>query len=165
MNSAEINECVGWLARLLNAGQMTLRPSKPIHTTTPDTIKLSCLCRVRFGGVNGIPGNSRLSPTKNMKSEHVSSNCPIHARHNTDRTVLLCLVWRCELSRPDSQTGAFRVWSALECVRRSHCAAGRTAPQNALVRRSIYTATPDKTRPSRLPVDRRRDAGQAGSYA
>ena len=32
----------------------------------------------------------------------------------------------------------------------------------------IHTATPDKTRPScrRLPVDRRRrDAGQAGSYA
>jgi len=30
----------------------------------------------------------------------------------------------------------------------------------------INTATPDKTRLSRLPVDRRRrDAGQAGSYA
>jgi len=130
MNSAEINECVGWLARLLNAGQMTLRPSKLIHTATPDTTKLSCLCRVRFGGVNGIPDNSRLSPTKN----YFSSNCPIHARHNTDRTVLLCLVWRCELSRPDSQTGAFRVWSALECVRRSHCAAGHSPAQ-----RVIYT--------------------------
>jgi len=31
---------------------------------------------------------------------------------------------------------------------------------------SIHTATPVKTRLSRLPVDRRRrDAGQAGSYA
>jgi len=29
----------------------------------------------------------------------------------------------------------------------------------------IHTATPDTTRQSRLPVDRRRDAGQAGSYA
>jgi len=29
----------------------------------------------------------------------------------------------------------------------------------------IYTTTPDKTRPSRLPVDRRRDAGQTSSYA
>jgi len=30
----------------------------------------------------------------------------------------------------------------------------------------IHTATPDKTRLPRLPVDRRRrDAGQAGSYA
>ena len=29
----------------------------------------------------------------------------------------------------------------------------------------IHTATPDKARPARLPVDRRRDTGQAGSYA
>jgi len=29
----------------------------------------------------------------------------------------------------------------------------------------IHTATPDKARLSRLPVDRRRDAGQAGGYA
>jgi len=27
---------------------------QPIHTATPDTTKLSCLCRVRFGGVNWI---------------------------------------------------------------------------------------------------------------
>ena len=32
-----------------------------IHTATPDTIKLSCLCRIRFRGVNWIPDNSRLS--------------------------------------------------------------------------------------------------------
>ena len=139
MNSAEINECVGWLARLLNAGQMTLRPSKLIHTATPDTTKLSCLCRVRFGGVNGIPDNSRLSPTKNMKSEHVSSNCPIHAGHDTDRTVLSCLVWRCELSRPDSQTGAFCVCSVSECFRRCSATAGRTPTQNALVSSHCHT--------------------------
>jgi len=44
--------------------------------------------------------------------------------------------------------------------------AGRTPTQNALVRQSIHTATPDTTRLARPPVDRRRrDAGQAGSYA
>jgi len=78
---------------------------KLIHTATPDTTKLSCLRRVRFGGVNGIPDDSRLSPTENLKSEHISSSCPFH------------------------------------------------------------TATPDKTRLPRLPVDRRRDTGQASSYA
>ena len=72
----------------------------------PDTTKLSCLCRVRFGGVNWIPDNSRLSPTKNSKFEQFESNRP------------------------------------------------------------IYTGTPDTTRLPSLPVDRRRrDAGQAGSYA
>ena len=53
-------------------------PLKLIHTATPDTTKLSCLCRARFGGVNWIPDNSRLSPTENLKFEHVNSNCPIH---------------------------------------------------------------------------------------
>jgi len=50
--------------------------SKPIHTATSDTTKLSCLFRVRFGG---IPDNSRLSPTKKFEMfEHVQSNRPIH---------------------------------------------------------------------------------------
>ena len=43
------------------------------------------------GGVNWIPENPRLSPTENLESEHVDSNCPIHARHDTDTTVLSCL--------------------------------------------------------------------------
>ena len=51
---------------------------KLIHTATSDTTKLSCLCRVRSGGVNWIPDNSRLSPTENLQSEHVKDNCPIH---------------------------------------------------------------------------------------
>ena len=38
---------------------------KLIRTATPNTTKLSCPCRVRFGCVNWIPDNSRLSPTKN----------------------------------------------------------------------------------------------------
>ena len=88
-----------------------------------------------------------------------------HARHDADRTILSCLVWRCELSRPDSQAGAFCVRSVSECVGRRSATAGRTPTPNALVWRSVHTATPDKTRLSRLPVDRRRNAGQAGSYA
>jgi len=58
--------------------------------------KLSCLCRVRFGSVNWIPDNSRLSPTENLylKSEHVQSNCPIHtAAPDTTQTGLFCRVW------------------------------------------------------------------------
>jgi len=73
------------------------------------------------------------------------SNLHCHARHDTDMTVLSCLVWRCELSRPDSQTGAFCVRSVSERVRRRSATAGRTPPQNALVRRSVHTAA-DTTR-------------------
>ena len=109
----------------------------------PDVMKFTHLV---LTVVNWILDNSRLSPTGNLKSEHVNSNCPIrpthiaNARHDEDRTVLSCLVWRCELSRPDSQTGAFCVRSVSECVGRRSATAGRTLPQNALVRRSIYTA-------------------------
>jgi len=64
-------------------------PLKPFRTATPDTTKLSRLCRVRFGVVNWIPDNSRLSQTENLKSEHVNSNRPIHtAKPDTTRTGL-----------------------------------------------------------------------------
>ena len=67
---------------------------KLIHTATPDTTKLSCLCRVRFDDVNRIPDNSRLSPTDNSKSERVNSNCPIHtATPDTTQTGLFCRAW------------------------------------------------------------------------
>ena len=67
---------------------------KLIHTATLDTTKLSRLCRVRFGGVNWIPDNPRLSPTENLKSEHVDSNCPIHtATPDTTETGLSRRVW------------------------------------------------------------------------
>jgi len=49
------------------------------------------------------------------------ANSQHHAIHDTDRTVLSCLVWRCELSRLDRQTGAFCVWSVSECVMRVQC--------------------------------------------
>jgi len=62
----------------------------------PDTTKLSCLCRVRFGGVNWIPDNSRLSPTENVKPEHVNSSRSIHiATADTTQTGLSCRVWCC----------------------------------------------------------------------
>jgi len=53
--------------------------------------------------------NSRLSQAENLKSEHVESSLPMHTRHDTDRTVLSCLVWRCKLSRPDRPISAFSV--------------------------------------------------------
>ena len=82
----------------LFTGQMPFLPpnqqrqrTEGSHTSTPDTAKLSCLCRVRFGGANWIPDNSRLSPTENLKSEHVDSNCPIHvATPDTTQTGLFC---------------------------------------------------------------------------
>ena len=71
-------------------------PLKLIHTATPDTTKLSRLCRLRFGGVNWIPDNSKLSPTENLlKSEHVQSNRPIHTgTPDTTQTGPSCCVWR-----------------------------------------------------------------------
>ena len=100
-----------------------------IHTATPDTTKLSCLCRVRFGGVNWISGNSRLNVW--TRSEQ-SSNSHRHIRHDTNRTVLSCLVWWwCEFSRSDRR----QVRSASECVN-CQATAGRTPTQNALVGRS-----------------------------
>ena len=45
--------------------------------------------------------NSRLSPTENLKSEHVQSNCSVHiATPDTTQTGPSCCVWRawrCEL--------------------------------------------------------------------
>jgi len=66
-----------------------------IHTAMSDTTKLSCLCRVRFGGVNWIPDNSILSLTENWKSEHVNSNCPIHTTtpDTTQTTISSCLLY------------------------------------------------------------------------
>ena len=69
-----------------------------------------------------------------FRSLKANSHCRV--RHDTDRTVLLCLAWRCELSRPDSQAGAFCVWSVSECVGRRSMTAGHTQTQNVLVGRS-----------------------------
>ena len=100
------------LDRKLSPDIPVLCQLKLIHIATPDTTKLSRLCCIRFGGVNWIPDNSRLSPTENLKPEHVQSNRPIHiATPDTTQTGPSCrvLVWRCELSRPDCPTSAFSV--------------------------------------------------------
>ena len=52
--------------------------------------------------------------------------------HDTDRTVLSCLLWRCELSRLDRQTGAFCVWSVSECVGRRSATAERTCRADSI---------------------------------
>jgi len=65
----------------------------------------------------------------------IKDNSHRHARHDTDRTVLSCLAWRCELSRPDRRTGGLCVWSVSECVGRRSATAGRTPTQNAFVGR------------------------------
>jgi len=86
--------------------------TKADRTTMPDTTKLSCLCRVHFGGVNWIPDNSRLSPSENLRSrsEHVNSNYPIHTA--TPFVILMTNTWRikrCIIIT--TQTGLFgRVW-------------------------------------------------------
>jgi len=60
----------------------------------------------------------------------LKANLHRHARHDTDMTVLSCLVWRCELSPPDRQTSAFSVGvcSAAQCDRRTHSDGERTCP-------------------------------------
>jgi len=57
---------------------------EPIHTTTPDTTKLSRLCGVRFGGVNWIPDNSRLSPKSDDGVQRVPRRD--HWRHLANTT-------------------------------------------------------------------------------
>ena len=67
------------------------------------------------------------------------------------RQDLSCLVWQCELSRPDRQTSAFSVGvcrmahAFCRCDRRTHSDAERTCRVD-----SVHTATPETTRLSRL---------------
>jgi len=125
----EVPEGTRWPAKFhpWHWSDVASRQRKLIHNHTAAT----CLCRVRLGCVNWIPDNSRLSPTENLQHEHVRSNRPHrHTRHDTDKTVLSRLVWRCEPSPPD------------KCVQRrsvsgsagtAGATAGRTPTQNALV--------------------------------
>jgi len=66
-----------WRDRLLQRLFCVNTLQKLIHTATPETTKLSCLCRVGFGSVNWILDNARLSPTEKLKSEHVQTSRPI----------------------------------------------------------------------------------------
>jgi len=74
---------------------MQLSKANSHRHTRYDKNCLSCLCGVRFGGVNWIPDNSRLSPTENLKSEHVHRNRPIHTGTlDTTQTGPSYRVWR-----------------------------------------------------------------------
>jgi len=71
-----------------------------VHTATPDTTKKSCLCCVLL--CLCVLDNCYLRvQTSNFPSATVlscrESNSRRRGRHDTDRTVLSCLVWRCEL--------------------------------------------------------------------
>jgi len=72
-----------------------------VHTATPDTTRRSCLCRVWCAGVNWTiaPSVSRLQIflSATVLSRRESSS---HGRggYDTDKTVLSCLTWRCELA-------------------------------------------------------------------
>ena len=101
------------------------------HRPAPDTTKLSCLCRVRFGGVNWIPDNSRLSLTENLKSEHVQSNRPTHTgTPDTTQIGPFCRVW-CGGVNWVGPT-ARQVCSASECVgRHRYCRCDRRTHSEA----------------------------------
>jgi len=64
----------------------------------------------------------------------IEANSHRHTRHDTDRTVLSCLVVACEMSRPDRPTSAF-------------CAGVRPAVASAVPAPpdSVHIATPDTT--------------------
>ena len=66
-----------------------------VHTATPDTTKLFCLCRVHFGGVDWIPDQLKtVADRKIVKSERVRSNRQIHTgTPDTTQTGPSCRVW------------------------------------------------------------------------
>jgi len=124
-----------WTLRVSATSTAGLQKSlKLIHTATPDTTKLSCLCRVRFGGVNWIPDNTGLSPTENLKSEHVQSNRPVHTaahqtRHRQDRLVASGVAVWIESARPPDKCVQRR--SVSGGAGTAGATAGRTPTQNA----------------------------------
>ena len=88
--------------------------------------------------MNWILDNSRLSPTENLKSEHVESNRPIHTGvPDTTQTRPSCRVW-CggviESARPPDKCVQRR--SVSGGAGTAGATAGRTPTQNALLRRS-----------------------------
>ena len=99
-----------------------------------------------------------------LKSEHVNSNCPIHtATPDRTQTWLFCRVWCGGVNwvGPDSQAGAFCVWSVLECIGWRSATAGHTT-QNALAVNSHRPSRHDKTAAPacRPPPPRRRPGRQ-----
>jgi len=69
-----------------------LRANSHHHARHDKTV--SSVSRPIRRGVNWIPDNSRVSPTENLKSEHVYGNGPIHtATPDTTQTRPSCRVW------------------------------------------------------------------------
>ena len=54
-------------------------------------------------------GTDVTTTARTITSQTLTANSHRHTGHDTDKTVLSYLVWRCELSRPDSPTSAFSV--------------------------------------------------------
>jgi len=72
-SKADMSQLLSLIYRTENTGAVAVDDQSEIsfsisHIATPDTTKLSCLCRVRFGGVNWIPDDIRLAPIENVKS-------------------------------------------------------------------------------------------------
>ena len=99
----------------------------------------------------GCPSCRPTNSVKALKAQthDVGANSHRHDRHDTDKTVLLRLVWRCEVSRPDRPTSAFSVGvcRAAQALpvrppdalrRRTHLSGGRAG--------SIHTARHDRDR-------------------
>ena len=82
-----------------------------------------------------------------------------HARHDTDKTVLSCLLWRCEFIRPDRQTSAFcvAVCRAAQCDRRTHSDGERTCPT---VNSHRHTRRDKTVAPACRPPPQRRRPGR-----
>jgi len=95
-----------------------------------------------------------------------------HARHDTDMTVLFCCAWCGGVNWVGSTASLARQVRSVSGLCRS-VSGGAMRPLDALGHRTHLSGRlnshrhnrHDKTRPSRLPVDGRRDAGQADRHA
>ena len=71
-----------------------------IHTTTPDTTRRSCLCRVWCADRCEVDDCSERVQTSNYLSATVlscrESNSRRRSGRDIDKTVLSCLAWRCK---------------------------------------------------------------------
>jgi len=140
-------DCSDVAARSAGGDSTPTRPRRVARRATTSAIPRPQVRVVQAAGGGGGAAGSRLTVTESQVSVKPTTPCPVswrlelgcfasrcslianshrHARHDTDWTVLSCLMWRCELSRPDSQTGAFCVRSVSECVGRRSATAGRT---------------------------------------
>jgi len=71
-----------WLCQIIPNSHRQARADKTV------------LCRVCLGDANWILDDSRLSPTENLKSQRINSNCPIHTTMpDTTQAGLFCRVW------------------------------------------------------------------------